>query len=569
TLWTESETRFANSELSLPAVDPQGIASDKDAEELSKRQVARTLLSQTFRLTDTLLDLYFADEAVSRDPPQLPGRFIDWLLLDDPGSRQLRNEVALWLKHLRLIVDVSLDGAGRPWHELAQEESWEQLFNLTPVVGVTGSSGGHRTATRQFRTPSLPKIIVCTDTLKEGVDMHLFCDRVLHYGVAWTPGDLEQRVGRVDRYFSQIERRLSSEGSPPSVQLSIGYPHVQTSLERSQVERVIQRQREAEKLMDSPLGVPSDERTLIVGVPAPKSKGTRLGPYSEYSFSGPGKRVVHVLMEQARAIKEHYSAWFQLMRLALHENGYSISPDQSEPPRLATVYREQESSAQFSHRMEWAFDPTLERYVITISSFSDVNYDNTSFSGGARLRIVDRSLQHERFFRVLVPIPLEGLDTLPIDQTVRALSGQAPHITAEAPAFWEAPFANLANGTLARVSDHKFRLTVPRNSRGQAINVYVYENDVRVVSTVAHVSDLGNREMWGGEPTGERVREWALKETGHLPFGYLDLHERDGLVFGAHVIHGHLTQESRERFLREVAWRADAWEVRLTGVDEY
>ena len=86
-------------------------------------------------------------------------------------------------------------------------------------------------------------MIVCTDTLKEGVDLHLFCDHVLHYGVAWTSGDMEQRVGRVDRYFSQIERRLSREGPPPDVQLHVGYPHVVASLERGQVERVVERQR--------------------------------------------------------------------------------------------------------------------------------------------------------------------------------------------------------------------------------------------------------------------------------------------------------------------------------------
>ena len=117
------------------------------------------------------------------------------------------------------------------------------------VIGVVGGSGAHRVATRQFRTPSLPRVIVCTDTLKEGVDLHLFCDRVLHYGVAWTSGDLEQRVGRVDRFFSQIERRLRSEGAPPDVVLRVGYPHVVASLERGQIDRVIERQKRAEQLI--------------------------------------------------------------------------------------------------------------------------------------------------------------------------------------------------------------------------------------------------------------------------------------------------------------------------------
>lgn len=570
TLWTEWDARTRAPELRLPAADPRQIRSDIDSVELNKRQVARSLLGQIFRLTDTLLDLYFADEDVKRDPQLLPARFLDWLLLDDPGSQQLRNDVVQWLRHLRLIVDVSLDGAGHPWSELAHEESWEQLFNLMAVVGVTGSSGGHRSATRQFRTPSLPRVIVCTDTLKEGVDMHLFCDQVLHYGVAWTPGDLEQRVGRVDRYFSQIERRLSSEGSPPSVQLTVGYPHVQMSLEQSQVIRVIERQRSAEQLMDSPLGgISSDERSFVAGAPAPLDRDTRFGPFDEHTFENPGKGLVRVTAEEAFTLKNHYTNWFGLMRRALQKKGYRISPDQHEPPRVADIYRDNDPSGRPGHQMEWAFDPILARYIITISDMGDTFGSAEGFSGGIRRRIVERSITDERYLRVLVPIPGEGLDTVPIDQMVQALAGKPPIVSADSPTFWSTALTRIGNGTLERISNHKFHLHVLRGSRKQGINIYVYENGVRAVSTVARVDELGTREAWGGEATQEGVREWALKETGKLSFGYLDVHERDGLVFGAHVIHGSLTQESRERFVLEVAWRADAWESRLTGNDEY
>ena len=52
-----------------------------------------------------------------------------------------------------------------------------------------------------------------------------------------------------------------------------------------------------------------------------------------------------------------------------------------------------------------------------------------------------------------------------------------------------------------------------------------------------------------------------------LPLGYLDLHKRDGLVFGIHVLHGKLSTEARRRLLEEVGWRADSWEASLTGSD--
>ncbi|MCA9670693.1 MAG: hypothetical protein KC503_34085 [Myxococcales bacterium] len=186
TLWTTWDNQFSDGPLALPVAQPHGVAPARDGDalcrDLCRRQVARTLLGQTFRLTNTLLDLYFADEKSEHDAGVFPSRFLEWLSSNDPSARQVRYDCSQWLAYLRLIVDGCLGGTGRRWRELAREESWPQLYNPMAVIGVTGGSGAHRSATRQFRTPSLARVIVCTDTLKEGVDLHLFCDRVLHYG---------------------------------------------------------------------------------------------------------------------------------------------------------------------------------------------------------------------------------------------------------------------------------------------------------------------------------------------------------------------------------------------------
>jgi hypothetical protein len=58
-----------------------------------------------------------------------------------------------------------------------------------------------------------------------------------------------------------------------------------------------------------------------------------------------------------------------------------------------------------------------------------------------------------------------------------------------------------------------------------------------------------------------------MDATGELAFGYLDAHDRDGLVFGAHVLHDHVTDGAMGRLIEEVAWRSDAWEATLTGRD--
>ena len=573
TLWTRWDSTFASKPLALPANDPACVRGEAGRDELCRRQAARTILGQTFRLTDTLLDLYFADEAVGKSSEKLAERFLHWLNSDDHGALQTRNDCAKWLGHLRLIVDSCLDGAGRPWHELVheQEESWGQLFEPGPVVGVTGGSGGHGRAVRQFRTPSLPRVIVCTDTLKEGVDLHLFCDHVLHYGVAWTSGDMEQRVGRVDRYFSQIERRLAVEGSPPDVRLQVGYPHVVASLERGQVERVIQRQRDVEALMDSPLaGTGDDERDLgeDVSVYSPISRPDRQ-PFGELRFPNRRRSITAVSIDAARADREHYLGWYELLRRKLCERRWRIGGDGSmagdvaQPARRATLML---GGEERQHEIEWSFDAALRRYVITLASPPWPT--DAMFSGGERRRIVGRERLRQSFVRLLVPTPDEGADETVVTKLLDVLEGIAPKVNVGAAAFWGEAFAALSPDGVDWESDHKARLTVRRGERAQRVTVYAYERSVRAVSVVSSMIDrLGHRTGWEQPPSAEDLREWLLDANNELPLGYLDLHERDGLVFGIHVLHGDLSKDARRRLLEEVGWRADSWEASLTGED--
>ena len=573
TLWTRWDSTFAGTSLALPVDDPASVRGEAGRDELCRRQAARTILGQTFRLTDTLLDLYFADEAVGKSSQDLAERFLRWLKSDDPGAAQVRNDCAQWLGHLRLIVDGCLDGAGRPWHELVheQEETWAQLFEPGPVVGVTGGSGGHRRAVRQFRTPSLPRVIVCTDTLKEGVDLHLFCDHVLHYGVAWTSGDMEQRVGRVDRYFSQIERRLAGEGPLPDVKLHVGYPHVVASLERGQVDRVIQRQRDVEALMDSPLAGTGDEQRELgedANVRLPSGRQNRQ-PFGELRFPNRRRSITAVSNRAARADREHYLSWYEALRRKLCERRWRIGGDGSmagdvaQPPRRATLMLGREER---QHEIEWSFDAALRRYVITLTSPPWPT--DKMFSGGERRRIVGRERLRQSFVRLLVPTPDEGADETVVTGLIDVLEGIAPKANAGADAFWGEAFAILSPDTVDWESGHKARLTVRRGERTQRVTVYAYEGSVRAVSVVSATLDrLGHRTGWAQPPSVEDVREWILDANNELPLGYLDLHRRDGLVFGIHVLHGDLSRDARRRLLEEVGWRADSWEASLTGSD--
>lgn len=114
------------------------------------------------------------------------------------------------------------------------------LRKQTPIGGMAG--GVNKTLVGQFRMPGYPLILVTTDVLQEGEDLHTFCQRVMHYGISWTPSAMEQRTGRVDRIRSLTQRRLDNQ---PSVmgeeKLQIFYPHLRDTVELLQVERVYDR----------------------------------------------------------------------------------------------------------------------------------------------------------------------------------------------------------------------------------------------------------------------------------------------------------------------------------------
>ena len=554
TLWTEWDERNFDSPLSLPVpLEGDGelhIDDNTLCDELCRRQVIRTLLSQTFRLTDTVLDLYFANEKANGDTSTFPKFFLDWLLSDDPGARQVNHECTQWVRFVRLIVDSSLGGAGRSWRDLARKETWSELYNPLPVAGIVGGSSAHSIATKQFRTPSFPRVIVCTDTLKEGVDLHLFCDRVLHYGVAWTSGDLEQRVGRVDRFFSQIERRLQSEGIPPEVQLHVGYPHVVASLESDQVKRVIDRQKQTEKLMDSPLyGGRNENRELIVGASGTSEVTENSQPYGllPNHFPKEGRQVVALSKKDAAKRKDHYCNWYDQLKKIFQDSGWKISPNEQAPNREVTIHGENPG-----HELEWRFCAALQHYIV-------------------RLQLHDRIQDKENFLSLLVPTPKEGVDNRLFHRVVNALKGVVASPDSEATAYWHEALLTSTNNEVKWINSSSAEGSVPRRNgeRSQEISLTAFENRVHISSIVTPLDKIEPRDEWQGELTEEKVRRWANDRTTEFNLGYLNLNEDNHLVFGVDLLHGDISKESRELLIEETAWRADYWEELLTGQDQW
>ena len=109
---------------------------------------------------------------------------------------------------------------------------------LLPNVRLV--NGSVRSETRQrlmltFNTPFYPEILVASNVMAEGVDLHLNCRHVIHHDLCWNPSTLEQRTGRVDRIGAKIERC----GMPIHVYL----PYVSETQDEKQFRVVMDRER--------------------------------------------------------------------------------------------------------------------------------------------------------------------------------------------------------------------------------------------------------------------------------------------------------------------------------------
>ncbi|QDH58330.1 DEAD/DEAH box helicase [Pandoraea pnomenusa] len=127
---------------------------------------------------------------------------------------------------------------------------WRTLTTLSsPAAYASGESSHRQHLIMGFNSPFYPNTLVTTSVFQEGVNLHLNCRKVHHYGIAWTPGDNEQRVGRVDRLFGKVNDLLK-KNAPGSVTLDIHYPYLEGSFDEDQVGSFIERKHAIEDKMD-------------------------------------------------------------------------------------------------------------------------------------------------------------------------------------------------------------------------------------------------------------------------------------------------------------------------------
>ncbi len=117
------------------------------------------------------------------------------------------------------------------------------MYNQAPVVPASGEHSKDVTGiATQFRMPGFPYVVITTDVLKEGEDLHTYCSDIYHYGIAWNPSDMEQRTGRIDRINSKCYFKLKEAKEVTfDNSLQVFYPYLSDTLEVNQVAKVFKK----------------------------------------------------------------------------------------------------------------------------------------------------------------------------------------------------------------------------------------------------------------------------------------------------------------------------------------
>lgn len=94
-----------------------------------------------------------------------------------------------------------------------------------------------------FNSPFPPFVLTTTSTGQEGLDMHRYCRRLVHWNLPNSPLSLEQREGRIDRYLSlgvrssiaKLDVTLDKEGAKPDAAEDFGVDPWKRLLETARV----------------------------------------------------------------------------------------------------------------------------------------------------------------------------------------------------------------------------------------------------------------------------------------------------------------------------------------------
>lgn len=277
------------------------------------------------------------------------------------------DELSEIAEHFDLILDVNAhDTRSRSLNE-ATRRFGQLLGRQQPNGGMAGQV--NQTLVGQFRMPGYPLVLVTTDLLQEGEDLHTFCSSVHHYGISWTPSSMEQRTGRIDRVRSQSDRRLGKmkRDAQPGELLQVYFPHLEDTVEVLQVRRVLERMNTFLRLMHEGLTITDQaerkidlkrefagEKTTVAKI---LSKLKSAFPVPSRALCGNVTKLISTLLDAERAQLN-----FHQLRKTLP--GVDILwDDQTEPCRLFGTVRLPKRQQPFTLLLRCFIDHLLVRCI--------------------------------------------------------------------------------------------------------------------------------------------------------------------------------------------------------------
>lgn len=311
--WFLRETFFSRLRQSdlCAALWPGAATVPADGREaLTEREIRRELLGSTLRLGHPFVDVWLtavgllgqlsgtgAETTVS--PEQLAAALLARLRQQrDSGVRSHHawHELTELASHHRLLLDVNFSDVGDTELDKLTRYFQSHLSRQSPALAVHGGSKSSQALT-QFRMPGYPLVLVATDVLQEGVDLHTFCARVVHYGIAHSSSGTEQRTGRIDRIGSMVHRDF--RGDDDMSRLQVHYPHLMDTVEPLQLRELYRRMDLFLRLVHDGLGRVEEETSRVslnagmqqdLAYPAPPID--RLNTAFDVVGSGPNSDIV-------------------------------------------------------------------------------------------------------------------------------------------------------------------------------------------------------------------------------------------------------------------------------------
>jgi hypothetical protein len=201
--------------------------------------ILEAILKNIFRNGSGLLPAYIADKASEKELKDKSfSKILRELLAKDEYFSFVLQEIKEILNNYTILRNTNFSHVNDIDKDAMKVHG---LFkNISPIVGATGQDSLNKSrVAAQFRLPGFPYVLITTDILKEGEDLHTFCKNIYHYGIAWSPIDMEQRTGRVDRIGSYANRLIKRDDELNfDNNIQVFFPYIADSIEVNQVSKL-------------------------------------------------------------------------------------------------------------------------------------------------------------------------------------------------------------------------------------------------------------------------------------------------------------------------------------------